>query len=164
VVAISIGRAAAGVIGAAALAMTAAACSSGSGGDSPSASASARTSLRVSSIDALLAQCAILRDIGGVAGSAAKASAALPADQQWLHAGQITLTKASGSQFNAWYQGHLAGMKAAGASIDQWGAKAVDSGKLPEAVCAGSGGSAHDLYQQVYAKYPSMLKHNPWPA
>jgi len=163
VVAISIGRAAAGAIAAAALAVTAAACSSGSG-DSPSASASAQTSLRVSSIDALLAQCAILRDIGGVAGSAARASAALPADQQWLHAGQITLTRASGSQFNSWYQGHLAGVKAAGTSIDQWGAKAVDSGKLPEAVCAGAGGSAHDLYQQVYAKYPSMLKHNPWPA
>lgn len=163
-VAVSIGRMAAGAIAAAALAVTAAACSSGSGG-SPSASpSSSQTRLRVSSIDALLAQCAILRDIGGVAGSAAKASAALPADQQWLHAGQITVTKANGSQFNSWYQGHLAGVKAAGTSIDQWGAKAVDSGKLPEAVCASAGGSAHDLYQQVYAKYPSMLKNNPWPA
>jgi hypothetical protein len=150
-------------VGAAAamLAVTAAACSSSSGG-SPPASPSAQVSQRVSSVAALLAQCAIIRDIGGVAGSAARASAALPADQQWLHGGQITLTKASGSQFNGWYQGHLAGVKTHGTSIDQWGEKAISSGKLPREVCSGAG-SARALYQQIYANYPSMLKNDPWP-
>jgi hypothetical protein len=162
-VATKVRRAAGAVIGAAAVTMAAAACSSDSGG-SPSPSASAgQAGQRVSSVDALLTQCAITRDIGGVAGPAARASDQLPAAEQWLHQGQLTLTKANGSQFNAWYQGHLAGVVSHGSRIDDWGVRAAASGKLPTEIC-GAGLTAKSLYQQIYAKYPSRLKNDPWPS
>jgi hypothetical protein len=153
------------VCAAATLAMIAGACSSSSGSapvTSPSISpAQALAMRREASAFALLAQCAIIRDIGGVAGTAARASARLPAAQQWLHRGQLTLTSASGSQFNAWYQGHLAGVVSHGTSIDRWGEQAVSSGRLPGQIC-GAGLTARGLYRQIYAKDPAMLKDDPW--
>jgi hypothetical protein len=165
VVTTAIGRAAACAAAAATLAIVAAACSSGSDGTTPSGGGSSpaqsKASQREVSAGVLLTQCAITRHIGGVAASATKISGQLPAAQQWMQGSQISLTKTNASQFNAWYQGHVAGVTSHGNSIDRWAEQAATSGKLPAAIC-GAGTSPSSLYQQIYAKFPSQLKHDPW--
>jgi hypothetical protein len=153
------GRRAALAAVALAAAVAAAACSSsGSPKAQPSRDAGAQ---RAASVGPLVVQCALGQHITSVATSAAKYSGQLPSGQQWLQAGQLVLTSGNGSQFNAWYQGHVAGLVVRGQRLEDWAGSLSGSGKLPAALC-GAGASAKSLYEQIYAQYPSMRKDDPW--
>lgn len=112
---------------------------------------------------ALLAQCALTGGAGGLLASAKQANQALPASQQWLQGSNLVLTSANTSQFNGWFQTHAAGVVVGGKSLDSWEQYAGQNDKLPVAVC-GAGVSPRTLHDQIYARYPSLKKKNPWGA
>lgn len=143
-----------------ALAATAAACSSGSPAPTPSPSQSV-VAARADDSAALLAQCALSRPVEAVLASAQQASRSLPASQQWLHGSRLVLTKANDGLFDEWFQTHAAGVVVHGRSLDRWEEYAGRHGRLPVAVC-GAGVSARNLHNQIYARYPSLKKDNPW--
>ena len=142
-----------------ALAVAAAGCSSGSAAPNPTPHQSLFAARSIDS-GALLAQCALSHNFGGLLASARLASDSLPASQQWLHGSQILLTKGNASQFDEWFQTHAAGVVVQGRSLDNWERYAGNHGQLPVAVC-GSAISARQLHDQIYAQIPSMKKNNP---
>jgi hypothetical protein len=144
------------------MAMTAvaSACSSGSPRSGPGPSRNL-VNERASDATGLLAQCAITQHVQGVIASARKYSGMLPASQRWLQGDRIVLTRDSSPQFSGWFQGHLAGVVLHGRTFDRWDELAARTGKLPAAVC-GSGISARQLHDQIYAQFPRAKKNNPW--
>jgi hypothetical protein len=56
-----------------------------------------------------MVQALINNNAPGLLHAAQLANAGLPPDKQWLKNGQIVLTAQNGSEFNAWYQGNVAG-------------------------------------------------------
>jgi hypothetical protein len=143
-----------------ALAVAAAGCSSGSAPRGP-ARRQSLFAARSADSGALLAQCALRHDVDGLLASARQASTALPASQRWLHGRAILLTKDSAAPFDAWFQAHAAGVVVQGRRLDNWEEYAGSHGKLPAAVC-GSGISARQLHDQIYAQFPSAKKKDPW--
>lgn len=155
------------VLVAAAVLAGAVACTSGSPqpSRSPQASASASGSPaslgRFASAPALLAQCAITRGVKKVISSAERYNHAHPASQRWLHDTAIRLTAGNGSGFTDWYQ-NAPNFSVGGKDLfSGWARTAADQDMLPQAVC-GPGVSARQVYDQVYAQWPSMKNANPW--
>lgn len=139
------------------------ACSSGSQHhhSTPNPNSTAANSARFISAPALLTQCAINRGIKNVISSAQRYNKLQPASHRWLNDTSVHLTFANGGAFQDWYQ-NAPNFNVGGRSLlSNWPRIAASQGKLPQAVC-GPGVSAKQLYVQVYAHWPSMLKHNPW--
>jgi hypothetical protein len=156
------GRRLAGLAIAATLATGAAACSSGSSGSpTPTPTTASTASQRAGSAAALLVQCALDQHNASLAASAAKDNKLLPPAQRWLKNRQLVLTSANAGAFNGWFQGHQAGVVVHGKSLDRWAVAAALDGKLPAAIC-GSGTSARQLFERVYAQFPKIRKSNPW--
>lgn len=142
------------------LALAVTGCSSGSAAPQPSPSQSL-FSARSSDATALLAQCALSRPVASMLASARQANEGVSASQRWLQGSQLVLTKANASLFNAWFETNGAGVVIGGMALDRWAVNAGQHDKLPTAVC-GSGASARQLHDQVYAHFPAQLKNNPW--
>jgi hypothetical protein len=133
-------------------------CGTGSPKPGPSPSAWITRSTNAS---ALLAQCAMNTGIPEVVTNERQAQLALPPEQQWLHGDRIELTEQNGSQFNANYEGHVAGIVVGGMSFDHWEIWAGQHDALPPAIC-GTGVSPVELWDLIYDKYPARLADNPW--
>lgn len=154
-------------LAAAAVLAGAVACTSGSPQPSRSPHASASPSGspaslgRFASAPALLAQCAITRGVTKVISSAEQYNHSRPGSQRWLQGTAIRLTAGNGSGFTDWYQ-NAPNFPLGGKDLfSGWVRTATDQDKLPQAVC-GPGVSARQLYDQVYAQWPSMKNANPW--
>lgn len=160
-------RLAAAGAAAAVLAAGAAACSSGSASSSPGGGTTSpsggqsKAGQRAASAAPLLVQCALDQHDSSLAASAAKASGLLPKGMRWLKNGQLMLTRQNAGQFTGWFQGHEAGVVVHGKRWDDWAVLAAQNGKLPAEVC-GAGTSARQLYDRVFARFPSMSKSDPW--
>jgi hypothetical protein len=142
------------------LALAGTGCSSGSATPSPSPSES-QSAARSSDAPALLAQCALSRPVASMLASARRANQGVSATQRWLQGTQLVLTKANTSFFNAWFETNGTGVVIGGMTLDHWAVDAGQHDKLPAAVC-GSGISARQLHNRVYARFPAQLKNNPW--
>jgi hypothetical protein len=159
--------------------MAVAACSSASQHHGLSASQQA-SDARYSSAPALLVQCVINHRVTALdGGHPLVSSTALvsstqqyvsdhPGIEQWLHGTRIELTYNNASSFTDWFNfpPNLI-VQSKGLFIDgkdlfsDWPMIAATEDKLPAAVC-GPGVSARQLYNQVYANWPTMRNADPW--
>jgi hypothetical protein len=97
--------------------------------------------------------------------SAEKYNASQPTDQQWLNGANVEMTPVNGTAFTDWFDNGGGGMiTLGGQQLTEWPMWAANHGELPAQVCgtAISGTAVRQLYNQVYAKWPSMLSSNPW--
>jgi hypothetical protein len=148
---------AAAVLGAA-LAAGAAGCGSASPGGSASPSpggTSDQTAQRQADAPALIVDCVVVRGLTStVLSSVGRAS--------WVTSLGVQVTPSNQAAFGSWYQAHQ-NDTVAGQTLAQWQRSAVQSGRLPSAVCGASGlngMSAAELQQQVFAKDPAAGQ--PW--
>ncbi len=158
--------------------MALAACSSGS---QHGLSASQQASNdRFSTAPALLVQCAISHGVTALDGGRPLVSSTAlvgsteqyvkdhPGIDQWLHGTRIELTYNNASSFTDWFNfpPNLI-VDSKGLFIDgqdlfsDWPMTAATQDMLPAAVC-GPGVSARQLYNQVYADWPTMRSADPW--
>ena len=159
--------------------MAVAACSSGSPHHGLSASQQA-TSARYSTAPALLVQCALNHGVTALDGGRPLVSSTAlvsstkqyvkdhPGIDQWLHGTRVELTYNNASRFTDWFNFPPSLIVASkGLFIDgqdlfsDWPMTAATQDLLPAAVC-GPGVSARQLYNQVYANWPSMRNADPW--
>jgi hypothetical protein len=143
------------------LALAATACSSGSAATPSPSPSQSLSAARSSDAPALLAQCALSRPVTSMLASARRANQGVSATQRWLQGTRLVLTKANTSLFIAWFETNGAGVVIGGMTLDHWAVDAGQHDKLPAAVC-GSGVSARQLHNRVYAHFPAQLKNNPW--
>jgi len=100
-----------------------------------------------------------------VLNSAGQYNAGHPKGQQWLADGKVKLTAANDSGFTDWFaNGGGAAVTLGGEQLSAWQQWAADYDMLPAQVCGTTvpATSARQLYDQIYANWPSMLSANPW--
>ena len=78
----------------------------------------------------------------------------------WLRNGNIVITAATATKFDAWYRTN-GGISVAGKTLSGWTQWTAANDKLPAPVC-GSSVSASALQRQVFGKDPAA--GNPWGA
>jgi hypothetical protein len=172
-------RFATAVIAAGLVLATVAGCASGSQHHGLSSSQQA-SQARFTTAPALLVQCAINHGVTAVDGDRPlDSSTALvgsteqyvkdhPGIEQWLHGTRIELTGKNASGFTDWfdYPPNLIvdskGLFIGGKDLfSDWPMTAAAQDRLPSAVC-GPGVSARQLYNQVYANWPTRREADPW--